>query len=52
MEAIIAAGLDYEVILDNGTTLIVNAEETPGQVCNADIVVSDWTFYVEIVVKQ
>lgn len=46
-----ATGLDYTIILDDGTELFVNAEEEPGRLWERTgrtvREVSDWRFVVE-----
>jgi hypothetical protein len=42
------SGLDYIVTLQNGHTLVVNAEEYPGRIENGTVQVADWAFIVNV----
>ena len=45
---IITIGLDCSIYLGDGNVIIVNAEETPGKICDPQYVVSGWGFDVQI----
>lgn len=48
IRGIITIGLDYSIYLSDGNTLIVNAEESPGQIYDSQYIVSEWSFNVQI----
>ena len=48
INGIIAIGLDYSIYLSDGRLITVNAEETPGRICDSKYVVRDWGFDVQI----
>lgn len=48
IKGIITIGLVYSIYLNDGNTIIVNAEESPGDIENSKYVVREWGFDVEI----
>lgn len=48
IRGIITIGLDYSIYLSDGTVIIVNAEENPGEIFNSQYAVSGWSFEVQI----
>ena len=48
IKGIITIGLDYSIYLSNGSEIIVNAEESPGDIVNSECVVREWDFDVQI----
>lgn len=48
IKGIITIGLDYSIYLNDGNTIIVNAEESPGDIENSKYIVKEWDFDVEI----
>ena len=48
IRGIITIGLDYCIYLSDGTVIIVNAEENPGETYDSHDVVSEWCFDVQI----
>ena len=48
IKGIIAIGLDYSIYLGDGNVIIANAEESPGEIENAQYDVREWDFDVEI----
>lgn len=48
IRGIITIGLDYSIYLSDGTVIIVNAEENPGEIFDSQYVVSGWSFDVQI----
>lgn len=48
IKGIITIGLDYSIYLNDGNTIIVNAEEFPGVIENSIYIVKEWDFDVEI----
>jgi hypothetical protein len=48
IRGIITIGLDYSIYLSDGTVIIVNAEEHPGEIFNSQYAVSEWSFDVQI----
>ena len=44
IKGIITIGLDYSIYLSNGSEIIVNAEESPGDIVNSECVVREWDF--------
>ena len=48
IRGIITIGLDYSIYLSDGTVIIVNAEENPGEIYDSHDVVSEWCFDVQI----
>lgn len=48
IRGIITIGLDYSIYLSDGNIIIVNAEETPGEIYGSQYVVSGWSFDVQI----
>jgi len=49
---IVTIGLDYTVYLIDGTRIVVNAEENPGDIQNNSIQIEDWSFDVEISISE
>ena len=48
IKGIITIGLDYSIYLSDGNIIIVNAEESPGDIENSKHVVREWEFDVQI----
>lgn len=48
IRGIITIGLDYSIYLNDGSVLIVNAEESPGKIYDSQYVVSEWGFDVQL----
>ncbi len=48
IKGIITIGLDYSIYLSDGSIIIVNAEESPGDIENSKHVVREWEFDVQI----
>lgn len=48
IKGIITIGFDYSIYLRNGNIIIVNAEESPGEIENSKYIVSEWNFDVQI----
>ena len=48
LKGIITMGLDYYLYLADGTELIVNAEESPGDLYDQQYQISDWCFFVNV----
>ncbi len=48
VKGIITIGLSYTIYLGDGSVITVNAEEAPGEIENSKLVVTDWTFIVQI----
>ena len=44
IKKITTSGLDYHILLENGSNIEVNAEEHPGKVRNYKIQPSEWNF--------
>lgn len=53
IKGIITVGLDYVVHLQDGKTIEVNAEETPGNLYDCEFEIDDWNFdvYVRIIAE-
>ncbi len=47
LKGIITIGLDYSIYLSDGNIVIVNAEESPGDIENSKHVVREWEFDVQ-----
>lgn len=52
IKGIVTFGLDYSIYLCNGQEIIVNAEESPGEIINSNYVVKEWNFDVQIEVLE
>jgi hypothetical protein len=52
VRGILTIGLDYKVFLNNGRVIEVNAEESPGDVYNENIIINDWLFKVDIKILE
>ena len=48
IKGIITIGLDYSIYLSDGNIIIVNAEDSPGDIENSKHVVREWEFDVQI----
>ena len=48
IKGIITIGLDYSIYLSDGNIIIVNAEESPGDIENSKYIVREWEFNVQI----
>ncbi len=48
IKGIITIGLDYSIYLGDRSVIIVNAEESPGDIENSKYVVREWEFDVQI----
>lgn len=48
IKGIITIGLDYSIYLSDGNILIVNAEESPGDIENSKYFIREWDFDVQI----
>lgn len=52
IKGIVTIGLDYSIYLCNGKEIIVNAEESPGEIINSSCVVKEWNFDVQIEILE
>ncbi len=48
IRGIITIGLDYSIYLNDGETILVNAEESPGKIYDPKYIVSEWEFDVHL----
>ncbi len=48
VKGIITIGLDYSIYLSDGNSIIVNAEESPGDFEDSKYIVDEWDFDVQI----
>ena len=48
IKGIITIGLDYSIYLSDGNILIVNAEESPGDIENSRYFIREWDFDVQV----
>lgn len=55
VKGIINGGLDYSIYLDDGSEIVVNAEESPGDIWTGEIwssehAVKEWEFEVQLII--
>lgn len=48
IRSISTEALDYTLILDDGHTVVVNAEENPGHIQDSARQIDDWAFFVNL----